>query len=105
MKHQNLLFFDLFHFLLGRLEHSEFTFLKFQFFLIQLLKFFLALVMSDLHIFHLLSVVVLLFSLRKLKIAIFFVELTKRFSHFLLHLGTTLLKLVLARAQVALHFV
>jgi len=70
MQMQDFLLLLLFHLLLSRLENFEFVFLKLKFLLVQLLQFFLALIVRDLHVLHLLGIVVLLLSLRQLEIAV-----------------------------------
>jgi hypothetical protein len=66
MQMQDFLLLLLFHLLLSRLKNSELVFLKLQFLLVQLLQFFLALIVRYLHILHLLGIVVLLLGLRQL---------------------------------------
>lgn len=70
MQMQDFLLFLLFHPLLSRLENFEFVFLKLKFLLVQLLQFFLALIVRDLHVLHLLGIVVLLLGFRQLEIAV-----------------------------------
>jgi hypothetical protein len=70
MQMQDFLLLLLFHLLLSRLENFEFVFFKLKFLLVQLLQFFLALIVRDLHVLHLLGIVVLLLGLRQLEVAV-----------------------------------
>lgn len=105
MQHQDLVLLHLAHFLLVLLKRPELLLLELKLLLVQLLQLFLALVVGDLHVLHLLGVVVLLLSLFKLQVAVALVRLTKFVGHFFLHLSTALLEAVLARAQIRLDLV
>lgn len=105
MQHQNLVLLHLAHLLLIFLQRPELLPLEIKLLLVQLLQLFFALVVGDLHVLHLLGIVVLLLSLFKLQVAIALVRFTKFVGHLFFHLGTALFEAVLARSQVCLNLV